>query len=38
MGGGDIKLMAMVGAFIGWKPVLLAIMIGSAPTGSSVSG
>lgn len=29
MGGGDIKLMAMVGAFIGWKPVLLAIMIGS---------
>jgi len=29
MGGGDIKLMAMVGAFIGWQPVLLAIMIGS---------
>ncbi|MCW5787961.1 MAG: prepilin peptidase [Nitrospira sp.] len=29
MGGGDIKLMAMVGAFIGWKPALLAIMIGS---------
>jgi len=29
MGGGDIKLMAMVGAFLGWKPVLLAIMIGS---------
>ncbi|MDR4471144.1 MAG: A24 family peptidase [Nitrospira sp.] len=27
--GGDIKLMAMVGAFIGWRPALLAIMIGS---------
>ena len=29
MGGGDIKLVAMVGAFLGWKPVLLTIMIGS---------
>ncbi|MET0514026.1 MAG: prepilin peptidase [Nitrospiraceae bacterium] len=29
MGGGDIKLMAMVGAFLGWKLVLLAIMVGS---------
>jgi leader peptidase (prepilin peptidase) / N-methyltransferase len=29
MGGGDIKLMAMVGAFLGWKPVLLAIMVAS---------
>lgn len=29
MGGGDIKLMAMVGAFFGWKPALLTIMIGS---------
>ncbi len=29
MGGGDIKMMAMVGAFIGWQPVLLAIMLGS---------
>jgi leader peptidase (prepilin peptidase)/N-methyltransferase len=29
MGGGDIKLMAMVGAFLGWKPVLLAIMLGA---------
>jgi leader peptidase (prepilin peptidase)/N-methyltransferase len=35
MGGGDIKLMAMIGAFLGWKPTLLAIMIG-ALTGSFV--
>lgn len=35
MGGGDIKLMAMVGAFFGWKPALLTIMIGSL-TGSVI--
>lgn len=29
MGGGDIKLMAGVGAFIGWEKVLLAIFIAS---------
>jgi leader peptidase (prepilin peptidase)/N-methyltransferase len=29
MGGGDIKMMAMVGAFIGWKAVLLTTFIGS---------
>jgi leader peptidase (prepilin peptidase) / N-methyltransferase len=29
MGGGDVKLMAMVGSFIGWKLVLLSIFIGS---------
>jgi leader peptidase (prepilin peptidase)/N-methyltransferase len=29
MGGGDIKLMAMIGAFLGWKPALLTIMVGS---------
>jgi leader peptidase (prepilin peptidase)/N-methyltransferase len=37
MGGGDIKLMAMVGAVLGWKPVLLAIMIASF-VGSIVGG
>jgi leader peptidase (prepilin peptidase)/N-methyltransferase len=29
MGGGDIKMMAMVGAFMGWKAVLLVTFIGS---------
>ncbi|RJP18930.1 MAG: prepilin peptidase [Candidatus Abyssobacteria bacterium SURF_5] len=30
MGGGDIKLLAMVGAFLGWKLALMTIMLGSA--------
>ena len=29
IGGGDIKMMAMVGAFMGWKAVLLTTFIGS---------
>lgn len=29
MGGGDIKLMAMIGAFLGWKYTLMTIVVGS---------
>ena len=29
MGGGDIKLLAMIGAFIGWKGVILTIFLSS---------
>jgi leader peptidase (prepilin peptidase) / N-methyltransferase len=35
MGGGDIKLIAMIGAFLGWRNVLLTIFI-AALTGSVV--
>jgi leader peptidase (prepilin peptidase)/N-methyltransferase len=35
MGGGDIKMMAMVGAFMGWKGVLLTTLIGSV-VGSAI--
>jgi leader peptidase (prepilin peptidase)/N-methyltransferase len=35
MGGGDIKLMAMIGTFLGWKNTLLTIFLGSV-TGSII--
>ena len=36
MGGGDVKLMAMIGAFLGWKHVLLAFFM--APFFGSIVG
>ena len=29
MGGGDVKLMGMVGSFLGWKSAILTIMLGA---------
>jgi leader peptidase (prepilin peptidase)/N-methyltransferase len=29
MGGGDIKMLAMIGAFLGWRGVLVTLLVGS---------
>jgi len=35
MGGGDVKMLAMIGAFLGWKLVLVALVLSSV-TGSVI--
>jgi len=37
MGGGDVKLLAMIGAWMGWKALPLIILI-SALTGAVIGG
>jgi leader peptidase (prepilin peptidase) / N-methyltransferase len=37
MGGGDVKMLAMVGAFLGWQPVILTLVLSSI-AGSLIGG
>ncbi|NLD36669.1 MAG: prepilin peptidase [Desulfatiglans sp.] len=37
MGGGDVKLLAMIGAFLGWKAIPFVILVSSL-TGSIIGG
>lgn len=30
MGHGDFKLLAMIGAFLGWKPIILVVLLSSS--------
>ena len=36
MGGGDVKMLAMIGAFLGWKLVLVTLVLSSV--GGSLIG
>jgi leader peptidase (prepilin peptidase)/N-methyltransferase len=37
MGGGDIKLIAMIGAWMGWRPLPIVVLI-SALAGTLIGG
>ena len=37
MGGGDVKMLAMIGAFLGWKLVLVMLVLSSVGGRSSAA-